>query len=229
MGMMHHHHQHNGSHHHTEECPPGEHTPHGEMMHKHNRHHARALDFSLVNRDASSFQNVTFNWTITDMDTMLAYTPSSTGSAKATWSNTFSGSETPLAGQSVVGQGQSAHSTSFAGAFVTISFVGTGIYCMGEHTDASLLFTVDGANIPFDPSKLKAPLLAYANAPTNKLTYGSHTAVLSLLGGSVSLHNCSIETSVLTQACVCFSLGFKRGFRPVSTLHLYGRAIQQTF
>lgn len=151
---------------------------------------------------AGALNNITFNWTLTDMDTILQYTPAPTSASETNgWLNTFSDSTNPTFGStnSVVGMGNSSHTTSLPNAYMTIQFVGTGIYLFGTGDDSSLLrLSVDGINADFSPSKLYKPLLGFVN----KLPYGDHSAVLSSLGGKTSLQRVNIETAILSKAWV---------------------------
>jgi hypothetical protein len=151
-----------------------------------------------------ALNNVTFNWTLTDMDTILQYSPLGRGLG-AVWSNTFSGSKDPdiLGIDSVVGQGVSAHTASEGNSQVTIDFVGTGIFFLGESLGSRLRLTVDSVNEPdFLPVNKTAPLFAFRQ----ELPFGNHSATLSLLEGAISLQNVNVQTQILTQAYVvsCF-------------------------
>jgi hypothetical protein len=162
---------------------------------------------ALVNRAArDGLYDVVFNYTFTDMSPMLVYTPTSSGSIDAAWNNSYIGSAPVAAGLDVVGLGTSAHTSSAPNAYLTFGFVGTGVYLFGEtrdpavadstSTDAQIRLTVDGVNYDFAPSTMRDALLGFKD----KMGWGAHTAVLSVLSGTVSLHNVSVLTNISTEA-----------------------------
>jgi hypothetical protein len=144
--------------------------------------------------------NITFNYTLTDMDTLLSYTPSSSGPALLTWENTFSDSPAPsLPGRSIFGRGASLHTTSMPGSTVAWSFYGDGVYVHGNASAAARIrLTTDGANADFVPAELNATdSIAWA-----EVEEGWHDVMLSVLDGEVSVARVSVRTGMRTQAWV---------------------------
>ncbi|KLT40425.1 hypothetical protein CC85DRAFT_329948 [Cutaneotrichosporon oleaginosum] len=175
-------------------CPhSGEHNHHSAPA---RRSLALAPTFPILSTRA--LPNITFNYTLTDMDTILSYTPSSSGASALTWANTFSDSPAPsVPGRSIFGRGSSLHTTSMAGSTVGWSFYGDAVYVQGNASaDARIRLTTDGANADFVPATLnETDSIAWA-----EVAEGWHDVMLSVLDGEVSLARVVVSTGMRTQA-----------------------------
>lgn len=94
-----------------------------------------------------------YNWSITDQSPLITYNPLRVGDNTTTWNSTYSNSswaDQQLAGySSLVGHGQSAHTTDFAGATASVGFVGTAVYVWGQAFQLSSVLYVDGVSRSF--------------------------------------------------------------------------------
>lgn len=156
----------------------------------------------LHSRSPTPLHNLTFNYTLSDADPLLTYTPSSSGPSALTWQHSFSLSPAPSLGSSIFGRGESAHTTSMPGSTVGWTFYGTGVYVLGTASeDARVRLTTDGANADFVPSvhnltdRDGRTEIAWAEAEE-----GWHDVVLSVLGGTVGVGGVKVRTVMRTQA-----------------------------
>ncbi|GMK54810.1 hypothetical protein CspeluHIS016_0113960 [Cutaneotrichosporon spelunceum] len=159
----------------------------------------RSLSSTFPILSPRALPNITFNYTLTDMDTILTYTPSSSGpSAAQTWENTFSDSPKPsVPGRSIFGRGSSLHTTSMPGSTVAFNFYGDAVYVHGNASmSARIRLTTDGANADFVPATLnETDSIAWA-----EVQEGWHDVMLSVLDGEVSLAKVIVRTGMRTQA-----------------------------
>lgn len=138
---------------------------------------------------SSSFEPYSFS--ITDMSPMLVYSPSSSGPADQTWNQSWSQSDWTkyMPEEDMMGDGISAHSTVFAGASVTLSFLGTGVSFSGVASGSVALIVDGGSDSPSDLDVSNATL-----ASVSGLDYAWHNATLKLHSGALSVQSAGITT-----------------------------------
>ncbi|BEI88158.1 uncharacterized protein CcaverHIS019_0108760 [Cutaneotrichosporon cavernicola] len=178
-------------------CPHSD-GQHDQPDHPHAHGDRRSLAPILPVLSTRALPNITFNYSLTDMDTILTYTPSSSGLSALTWENTFSDSPRPsLPGRSIFGRGSSLHTTSMPGSTVGFYFYGDAVYVHGNaSTSARIRLTTDGANADFVPATLnETDSIAWA-----EVEEGWHHVMLSILDGEVSLARVTVRTGMQTQA-----------------------------
>lgn len=103
--------------------------------------------------------------------------------SRSSWDNWTPGS---------LGVGVSQHTASWAGvSSVGISFVGTAVTFLGGTEGSTLVLEVDQSSGSASGDGL---------ASTPKLSYGAHQATLSATGGTVSVNEVIVTTSIASEA-----------------------------
>jgi hypothetical protein len=99
---------------------------------------------------------LSYNWSITDQSPLITYTPLSLGNETTIWNSWNSSySLTPWNVSelsdytSLVGKGQSSHTSTAAQASAKIGFAGTAVYVWGESYQLSAVISVDGVDRGF--------------------------------------------------------------------------------
>lgn len=131
-----------------------------------------------------------YNVTMSDTATVLRYSEPQNTTVERGWNQSYTGSPWSAYDPGDLAQGSSMHSTSFAGASVSIQFVGTGAYFLGRG-QGSVALEVDGTQ-----SYSGAIGASGVVAGAGGLEYATHTAKLSLVSGSLTLTNVTLTTIV---------------------------------
>ncbi|KAI0347726.1 hypothetical protein BDW22DRAFT_1349787 [Trametopsis cervina] len=95
----------------------------------------------------------TWNTTLDDTSSLLAFSPYSDGAASGGWASYFSGAGYFNGQGGEDSQGQpSLHITSFPGASVSLQFTGTAVYLYGTSNCTSYSVTLDGEPVDAPPT-----------------------------------------------------------------------------
>lgn len=157
---------------------------------------------------------VPFEFTFSAVDPVLQYAPigprtadtqggtsaanAPTGASSVTtdgWEITYSGTDIPAdkVTYTTIGSGTPKRSTSTAGATVSVSWVGTGLWFYGNSTDANgFSVTVDG--FPTNINNTNGILGGIQNLP-----YKQHQAQLKVQSGTLDLYTVTILAGLETE------------------------------
>lgn len=131
-----------------------------------------------------------YNMTMSDTATILQYSEPQNTTAELGWNQSYTGSPWSAYDPGNLAEGSSMHNTSFAGASVSIQFVGTGAYFLGRG-QGSVALEVDGTQSYSGNIGVSGVV-----AGVGGLQYATHTAKLSLASGSLTLTNVTLTTIV---------------------------------
>lgn len=150
-----------------------------------------AMALALATVAQAAFESYSFK--VTDMSPMFAYSPSSSGTADQTWNQTWSQTNWSqwMTGQDMMGQGFSSHTTTFAGATVSISFLGTGVTFTGDASGSVSVIVDGGSDSPSDVSAVNTTV-----GQATGLDYAYHTVTLKLHSGELALQSAQIATYI---------------------------------
>jgi hypothetical protein len=121
-----------------------------------------------------------YNITISSQCATIIYKPYRDGPTSGGWNVTYSGDPDSSYQLQLIATGTSSHRTSFAGASLEISWIGTAIYLYGSAPSGSYSVSLDGGSAVAGPSDSSQRLL---NTFTG-LNYGNHTAILTVVGSN---------------------------------------------
>ncbi len=124
------------------------------------------------------------NVTMRSTAAILSYVPYNTP-PDAGWNDTFSDIAWGAYNPKALPEGDSAAVTSFAGATVSVSWVGTGAWFHGSGGDVAV--TVDGREVYSG---------AMGVVGASGLVYDLHNATLRVTGGTVSVTNVTLTTII---------------------------------
>lgn len=127
---------------------------------------------------------VEHNVTMRSTAAILTYSPYNT-TADQGWNETYTLASWGEYNTGALPDGDGAQVTSFAGATVSVSWVGTGAYFHG--TGGAVAVTVDGKETYSGPMGVVG---------VSNLAYAAHNATLSVTGGSVSVTNVTLTTII---------------------------------
>ncbi|ESK83854.1 hypothetical protein Moror_13492 [Moniliophthora roreri MCA 2997] len=120
-----------------------------------------------------------YNVTISSQTASVLYSPDRDTTPDRGWNITYShgATSTPYG---PTGVGADYHRTSVSGATMQLSWVGTALYLYGNAAPGSYKIAVDNIEL----SELAADLQVGLLGSKTGLSYGSHTATLTVVGGS---------------------------------------------
>ena len=140
-----------------------------------------------------------YNVTISSQTASILYSPTRDTSLDKGWNVTYSNGLIDEGGFGIAGLGIGSHSSTTAGATMQLSWVGTAIYLYGESTRSSYKITVDGVDV-FEPLPPDGHLEPGLLGLKTGLSYGRHTAVLTVVGG---------DTVTFKDAIVTIGIGYE--------------------
>ncbi|KAK7058654.1 hypothetical protein VNI00_002290 [Paramarasmius palmivorus] len=126
---------------------------------------------------------IPYNVTISSRTASILYSPTRDTSLDKGWNVTYSNGVKDVGWFGKAGVGIGSHSTTTAGATMKLSWVGTAIYLYGESAKAtSYGISVDGVDV-FGSSPSGSSFEPGLLGLKTGLSYGSHTAELTVVGG----------------------------------------------